>query len=75
MTYTPLVWSVVFPVGMYSMATGRLSFASDLVALRNIAKVVVSIAIAAWVAALGALIAACWGDFHEFRRSGHIAAL
>src|SRR5262249_60231382 len=33
-TYTPLVWSAVFPVGMYSMASVRLSFAGDLVALR-----------------------------------------
>ena len=62
-TYTPLVSSAVFPVGMYSMATMRLSLASDFVALRGLAHVVVWIAIAAWVAALGALCAACWHDF------------
>ena len=74
-TYTPLVWSAVFPVGMYSMATLRLSLASDFVALRGVAHFVVWIAIAAWVAALAALIAACWRDFHEFTRSGHTDTL
>jgi tellurite resistance protein TehA-like permease len=74
-SYTPLVWSAVFPVGMYSMATMRLSLASDFVALRGVAHVVVWLAIAAWVAALGALIAACGRDFHEFTRSGHPDAL
>jgi tellurite resistance protein TehA-like permease len=74
-TYTPLVWSAVFPVGMYSMATMRLSLASDFVALGGVAHVVVWIAIAAWVAALGALFVACWHDFHEFTRSGHTDAL
>ena len=75
MTYTPLVWSAVFPVGMYSMATLRLSLASDFMALRGVAHFVVWIAIAAWVAALAALIAACWRDFHEITRSGHTDTL
>ena len=74
-SYTPLVWSAVFPIGMYSMATMRLSLASDFVALGGVAHVVVWIAIAAWVAALGALFAACWHDFREFTRSGHTDAL
>jgi tellurite resistance protein TehA-like permease len=74
-TYTPLVWSAVFPVGMYSMATMRFSIASDFTILRGVANVVVWIAIAAWVAALGALLAACWRDFHDFTRSDRTDAL
>ena len=74
-SYTPLVWSAVFPVGMYSMATVRLSLASDFETLRVVASVVVWIAIAAWVATLAALIGACWRDFHEFTRSGRTDAL
>jgi tellurite resistance protein TehA-like permease len=73
--YTPLVWSAVFPVGMYSMATMRFSIASDFTILRGVANVVVWIAIAAWVAALGALLAACWRDFHDFTRSDRTDAL
>jgi tellurite resistance protein TehA-like permease len=71
LTYTPLLWSAVFPLGMYSMATVRLSRASDLAALRTIGDVVVWIAIAAWIAALGALVVACWRDFRESARSDH----
>ena len=74
-SYTPLVWSAVFPVGMYSMATVRLSLASDFETLHGVAHVVVWIAVAAWIAALGSLIAACWHDFHEFTRSGRTDAL
>ena len=29
LTYTPLLWSMVFPLGMYSLATARLSLAAD----------------------------------------------
>jgi tellurite resistance protein TehA-like permease len=74
-TYTPLVWSAVFPVGMYSMATTRLSIAGDFPILRGVANVVVWIAVTAWVLALGALLAACWRDFHKFTRSGRTDAL
>jgi tellurite resistance protein TehA-like permease len=29
LTYAPLYWSLVFPLGMYAVATYRLSLASD----------------------------------------------
>ncbi len=36
LTYTPLFWSIVFPLGMYSLASMRLSLATDFPPLRAI---------------------------------------
>lgn len=65
-TYTPLLWSAVFPLGMYSVATLRLARAGDFAALRPIAGVMLWIAVTAWIAALAALVVASRRSYRAF---------
>lgn len=66
--YTPMLWSLVFPLGMFALASARLSLASDFTLLRDVSYVMVWIALAAWIAAAFGLAAALWGNFCEFVR-------
>jgi len=68
-TYTTMLWSAVFPLGMYSVATLRLSRAGDFAALRPIAEVMLWIAVAGWVAALVGLVVASWRSYRTFAAS------
>ncbi len=47
-TYTPLFWSLVFPLGMYALACLRLSHATSVSALAALSGTMVWIALAAW---------------------------
>jgi tellurite resistance protein TehA-like permease len=54
LSYTPLFWSLVFPLGMYALASQRLSLVMEYPPLRIISAVVIWVALAAWaVTALG----------------------
>lgn len=46
--YTPMLWSLVFPLGMYALASLRLSLAADFPPLRAISGAMVWIALGAW---------------------------
>ena len=50
--YDPLYWGAVFPLGMYTAATVRLSHALQIPALLVIPRVFVFIALGAWTATL-----------------------
>ena len=67
--YTPMLWSLVFPLGMYALASLRLSLAADFPPLRAISSAMVWVALAAWVATAAGLVAACWQGFRDFERS------
>jgi tellurite resistance protein TehA-like permease len=66
MTYTPTLWSLVFPLGMYALASLRLSLAADFPPLRAISQAMVWIALAAWGATAGGLILASWRSLRDF---------
>jgi tellurite resistance protein TehA-like permease len=62
LTYTPMLWSLVFPLGMYALASLRLSLASEFTPLREIAGAMVWVALAAWAATALGLARAIWRD-------------
>ncbi|MGB3446006.1 MAG: tellurite resistance/C4-dicarboxylate transporter family protein [Xanthobacteraceae bacterium] len=54
LTYTPLFWALVFPLGMYALASLRLAHAAEISVLVTLSRVMVWIALAAWtLTALG----------------------
>jgi tellurite resistance protein TehA-like permease len=65
LTYTPMFWSLVFPLGMYALASLRLSLAADFPPLRSVSYFVVWIALAAWTATAAGLATASWRSFHR----------
>lgn len=57
-TYSPMMWSLVFPLGMYALASLRLGLAAEFAPLRHIAQGMVWVALAAWsITAAGLLVA------------------
>lgn len=50
------LWTAVFPLGMYSMASARMGTALELPALHAVAGPAVWVAIAAWLATAGGLL-------------------
>ena len=54
--YHPTYWSLVFPLGMYAVATYRLSLAADFPPMREMSRGIVWIAFAAWAIAMAGLV-------------------
>jgi tellurite resistance protein TehA-like permease len=54
--YHPTYWSLVFPLGMYTVATYRLSLAADYSPIQTMARGMVWVAFAAWAVALLGLV-------------------
>jgi tellurite resistance protein TehA-like permease len=53
--YSPMLWSLVFPLGMYALASLRLSLAAEFAPLRAVAGAMVWVALAAWAATAAGL--------------------
>ena len=66
LAYTPMLWSLVFPLGMYALASLRLSLASDFPPLRSLSLAMVWIALAAWAATAAGLALASWRSWRTF---------
>ena len=70
LTYTPMLWSLVFPLGMYALTTARLSLAADFAPLRLIAHAMMWIALAAWAATAFGLVIASWQSCRHYAQAG-----
>jgi tellurite resistance protein TehA-like permease len=57
LTYDPGLWSVVFPLGMYSVATLSFGKAADLAFMGPLSRFMLWVAVAAWVLVAAALLA------------------
>lgn len=66
--YTPTLWSLVFPLGMYALASLRLSLAAEFSPLRSVAQTMVWIALAAWVATVSGFALAVGVDLRRVIR-------
>ena len=73
LSYTPMLWSIVFPLGMYAVATGRLSLADNYPPLRVLSHLTAWVALGAWIATTAALIVASARSLQKFARSNLIA--
>lgn len=56
LTYEPTLWSVVFPLGMYSVATLTFGQVAHLSFMTPIARVALWVSVAAWVLVAAALV-------------------
>jgi tellurite resistance protein TehA-like permease len=63
-----MLWGLV-PLGMYSVATLRLSLVADFPLLRTISLAMVWISLAAWAATFIGLAISSWRSFRQFTRS------
>jgi len=54
--YVPTYWSLVFPLGMYTLATYRLGLAGDFPPLRTAPDVLIWIAFGAWALTMSGLL-------------------
>jgi tellurite resistance protein TehA-like permease len=57
LTYEPALWSVVFPLGMYSVATLTFGKVAHLAFMEPLSRFMLWVALAAWVAVAAAFIA------------------
>jgi tellurite resistance protein TehA-like permease len=73
LSYDPLYWGAVFPLGMYSVCTHRLSFALDAPFLRPVAAAFAWIALAAWCMAFAGLCASLAGAWRAALRARAVA--
>lgn len=60
LSYHPSFWSLVFPLGMYAVATYRLSLATDYMPLQWVPKIMLWVAILAWALTMFGTLRSCW---------------
>lgn len=58
--YEPIWWSLVFPLGMYSVASARLGLAAEFPPLQWISELMIWIALCTWLVVLFGLIKQLW---------------
>jgi tellurite resistance protein TehA-like permease len=70
LTYEPALWSVVFPLGMYSVATLSFGKAADLAFMKPLSRFMLWVAVAAWVLVAAAFLARVSARPRSRRRPG-----
>lgn len=71
--YSPMFWSLVFPLGMYALASLRLSLAADFAPLRVVSQSMVWVALGAWAAtATGMIVSGVSGFLAAMRPSAQL---
>ena len=65
LTYEPTLWSVVFPLGMYSVATLTFGKAAHLAFMEPLARFMLWVAVAAWALVAAAFLARLVRHPHE----------
>jgi tellurite resistance protein TehA-like permease len=63
--YEPRLWNVVFPLGMYTVASWTLGHAAGFTFMSSVARVWVWVGGASWVIVLGLMAVALFGAVHE----------
>ena len=67
LAYTPMLWSMVFPLGMYALASLRLGLAAEFAPLRRIAETMVWVALAVWALTAAGMAASIWARSRPLR--------
>lgn len=65
LSYQPLYWGLVFPLGMYAVATEHMSGTMDLAFLRPVPIIFLYIALAAWSITTVGWVCRVVGDFRD----------
>jgi len=60
LVYHAMYWSAVFPLGMYTLATYRLSLAADFPLLQSVSRLMIWVALGAWTLTMIGTLAAAW---------------
>jgi tellurite resistance protein TehA-like permease len=65
LVYHPMFWSMVFPLGMYAVATYRFSLAADFSLLQVVARGMIWIAFGVWTAIMLGLLGGLWKSVRQ----------
>ena len=66
LTYSPMLWAIVFPLGMITVTSLRLSLVADFLPLRAFSFAMMWVSVAAWTATILGLAIASWRSFWRF---------
>jgi tellurite resistance protein TehA-like permease len=68
LTYEPQLWSVVFPLGMYTVATLTFGKVTHLAFTEPLSRFMLWVSVAAWVAVAAAFVVRTWGASRSVRK-------